>query len=88
MGPAYERFIADYKTALHAEADVLLDCFDRALRLIHEIDCNDAQAIADWDALMELQRGNRPWRVRFDPTNSNILKRAFAIINRGELAAA
>jgi hypothetical protein len=85
MGPAYERFIDDYRTALHAEADVLTDLLDRALRLIYETGSDDARAIERWDEFLALQRGDRPWRVRSDHA---VVRQAIAIVHTGELVAA
>jgi hypothetical protein len=85
MGPAYERFLTDHRLALHAEADVLADLFERALRLIYETGSDDPKAIERWDEFLALQRGDRPWRVRFD---HGVVRQAIAIINTGELAAA
>jgi hypothetical protein len=82
MGPAYERFLADYKMVLRIEADAYLDLFDRALRLIRETGSDDPSAIERWDEFLALQRGDRPWRVRF---NHNVVRQAITIIDRGSL---
>jgi hypothetical protein len=82
MTPAYERFLDDYRTVLRIEADAYVDLFDRALRLVHETGSDDPKAIELWDEFMALQRGDRPWRVRF---NHDVVRQAIAIIDRGSL---